>query len=319
MKILVIGGSYFLGGAFTLLASKEHELTLVNRGTYSMMRYGVKEYKADRRDVKALQSIPKEHYDVVVDFCAYEPGDIKLILENIKGVSELTKKYIFISTVDVYERQVGYVKDEHAPLATTRNSGRSGDYIYKKVCLEKELAEACETIGIDYTIIRPSIIYGPNDYSGRVETFIKMASCGIPIKYPKDSKAYFQMVYVKDIVEAILGACKQNKFNGGNAYNICPDEPIRYEEFMQTLSKVSEVPVKLEQITEEQALKEAIDIEGKNMVEILKEATEGKVYLPFPVTQAEHELYVGTRAEKELDIKYTSLLEGMKKTYNCFK
>lgn len=319
MKILVIGGSYFLGGAFTLIASKEHELTLINRGTYSMARYGVKEYKADRRNVKALQSIPKEHYDVVVDFCAYELGDIKLILENIKGVSKLTKKYIFISTVDVYERQVGYIKDEHAPLATTRHIGRNGDYIYKKICLEKELTQVCDTIGIDYTIIRPSIIYGPNDYSGRIEAFIKMASYGIPIKYPKDSKAYFQMVYVKDIVEAILGACKQNKFNGYRAYNICPDEPIHYEEFMQALSKVSEVPVKFEKITEEQAIKEAIDIKGKNMVEILKEAMEGKVYLPFPVTQAEDELYVGTRAEKEFGIKYTSLLEGMKKTYNCFK
>lgn len=319
MKILVIGGSYFLGGAFTLIASKEHELTLLNRGTYSMARYGVKEYKADRRDAKALQSIPEEHYDAVVDFCAYEPRDIKLIVENIKGVSNLIEKYIFISTVDVYKRQVGYVKNEHAPIESTKHRGKNGEYIYKKVCLEKELAKMCDTIGTDYTIIRPSIIYGPNDYSRRVETFIKMASYGIPIRYPKNSKAYFQMVYVKDIVEAILGACKLNRFDGYNAYNICPDEPIHYEEFMQVLSEVSEVPVKLQPISEEQAIKEAIDIEGKNMLEILKEAMEGKVYLPFPVTEEEHELYTGGRAEKEFNIRYTSLLEGMKKTYSCFK
>lgn len=301
MKILVIGGSYFLGGAFTLIASKEHELTLLNRGTYSMARYGVREYKADRRDVKALRSIPADYYDVIVDFCAYEPGDIKLILENVKGLPNLTQKYIFISTVDAYERQVGYVKDEYTPLSTIRYSGENGDYIYKKICLERELSEVCDTMGIDYTIIRPSIIYGPNDYSKRVENFIKMAECRIPIRYPKDAKAYFQMVYVKDVVEAILEVCKVTK---SYAYNVCSNEPIHYEDFMKILSQVSEVPVNLEPI---------------DTAEAIKEAAEGKIYLPFPVTELENELYNGSRAERELGIKYTSLLEGMKKTYKCFK
>ena len=37
MKILVIGGTYFLGRVFTIVASKEnHQLFLLNRGTYSM-------------------------------------------------------------------------------------------------------------------------------------------------------------------------------------------------------------------------------------------------------------------------------------------
>lgn len=319
MKILVIGGSYFLGGAFTLIASKEHELTLINRGTYSMSRYGVKEYKADRRNAKQLQSIPVEHYDAVVDFCAYEPGDIKCVLENIKGISKLTKKYIFISTVDVYQRQVGYIKDEYAPLATTRNSGSKGDYIYKKICLERELKEVCSAIGIDYKIIRPSIIYGPNDYSKRVEVFIKMASYGIPIKYPENAKAYFQMVYVKDIVEAILEVLKLTKSYENYAYNICPDEHINYKEFMQVLTEVSEVQIKLEPISTNEAIKNAISLEETNVIKILEGVVQGKVYLPFPVTEEEYELYVGNRAERQLGIKYTSLREGMKKTYNCFK
>lgn len=301
MKILVIGGSYFLGGAFTLIASKEHELTLLNRGTYSMARYGVREYKADRRDVKMLKSIPADYYDVIVDFCAYEQGDIKLILENVKGLPNLTQKYIFISTVDAYERQVRYVKDEYTPLSTIRYSGENGDYIYNKICLERELSEVCDTMGIDYTIIRPSIIYGPNDYSKRVENFIKMALYGIPIRYPKDAKAYFQMVYVKDVVDVILETCKVTK---SYVYNVCPNEYIHYEDFMKVLSQVSEVPLNFEPI---------------GMEEAIKESAEGKIYLPFPITELENELYNGSRVERELGIKYTSLLEGMKKTYNCFK
>ncbi len=44
MKILIIGGSYFLGRVLTMLSSTKFELTLVNRGRYSMKQFGVKEY-----------------------------------------------------------------------------------------------------------------------------------------------------------------------------------------------------------------------------------------------------------------------------------
>ena len=36
MKILVIGGSYFYGRVFVMLTAPQHEITVVNRGTYSM-------------------------------------------------------------------------------------------------------------------------------------------------------------------------------------------------------------------------------------------------------------------------------------------
>lgn len=299
MKILVIGGSYFLGGAFTLIASKEHELTLINRGTFSMKRYGVTEFQLDRKDVSALQSIPAQYYDAIVDFCAYEPGDIKLILENIKGVPKLTKKYVFISTVDVYERQVGYIKNENTPIAKTRYSGENGEYIYKKICLENELVEICNKKEIEYTIIRPSIIYGPNDYTKRLENFIKMILNGIAIKYPKDTKAKFQLVYVKDVAQATLVACGKTP---SHTYNIC-SKAINYANVMNTLTEIAEIPVILEPINVKQAL---------------EEAKEKKVYLPFPVTEEENEIYDGSKAERELGIQYTSLFDGMKKTYNCF-
>lgn len=301
MKILIIGGSYFLGRAFTMVASKEHELTLLNRGNIPMERYNVSQYKADRRDIERLQKFPNQDYDVVVDFCAYNPGDIRSFVENMPIFPGLIKKYIFVSTVDVYERNVGYVKDENTPLSTTRYGGDIGDYIYGKICLEKELKEVCNRIGINYVIIRPSIIYGPNNYAPRESKFIKMASNGIPIRYPKDAKAKFQMVYVKDVAEAILKACKRTQ---SEEYNICSNEAIGYEEFMKVLSKVSEMPLKLEPISTEEAL---------------NQAAEGKVHLPFPVTEEENEIYDGSKAQQELGIEYTSLLEGIKKAYECFK
>lgn len=43
-NILILGGSYFVGRVFTIMAaSAGHALTLINRGRFSMERYGTKE------------------------------------------------------------------------------------------------------------------------------------------------------------------------------------------------------------------------------------------------------------------------------------
>ena len=69
MKLLVIGGSYFLGRVFVMQAGKEHDVTVVNRGSLSVESLGAKQIKGDRRDA-ALWGKIWEDIDVVVDFCA---------------------------------------------------------------------------------------------------------------------------------------------------------------------------------------------------------------------------------------------------------
>lgn len=51
MKLLVIGGSYFLGRVFLIQAAKLHNITVVNRGTYSVEAFGVQQIKGDRKSV----------------------------------------------------------------------------------------------------------------------------------------------------------------------------------------------------------------------------------------------------------------------------
>ena len=57
-NILILGGSYFVGRVFTIMAaSAGHALTLINRGRFSMERYGTKEeLHFDRHDVQAPRS-----------------------------------------------------------------------------------------------------------------------------------------------------------------------------------------------------------------------------------------------------------------------
>lgn len=297
MKILVLGGSYFLGRVFTIICHKEHNLTLLNRGKFSMQEYGVTEHKLDRHNLDAIKALPKEDYDVIVDFCAYTPGDISSIFDNLQSTF---KKYVFISTADVYSRGNGWLKTENYPLEEKKYQGEIGDYISGKVQLEKELIDCCAEKGISYGILRPSIIYGPYSYEQRESEYIRMIVKNQLIPFPYNAKGKFQMVYVKDVATAILEVAKQE---GNSIYNVCPSEITDYTKFFDTLIKIaseSGFDVKLHYKTVQQFFYKAD-------------------FCPFPLTASETELYDGSKLEKELNISYTSLEEGMKKTFNAFK
>ena len=113
MNILVVGGSYFLGKCFVQMAAEKHQITVFNRGNRPLPLSGITEVKGDRHNPRDIQALHGKSFDVVVDFCAYEKGDIRTLFENLHANF---KQYIFISTCDVYERGLGKLLSEDAPL-----------------------------------------------------------------------------------------------------------------------------------------------------------------------------------------------------------
>lgn len=295
MKILVIGGSYFFGRVFVMLGAKEHEITVVNRGTYSMEEFNVKQVKGDRHDTVLWQQIDG-HFDAIVDFCAYAPGDIATVQDNLPGG---VKQYILISTVDVYERGTGAVKDEKTLLETRRFPGEAGDYIAGKVALEEEIKNACLRHQIAYTVLRPAILYGPYNYAPRESVFIKMAVQAKTLPLFTDADGSFQFIYVKDAAEAVL-KCLGNERTFGQAYNLCQDEILDYGSFFEELRQVS----------------------GEELAEIpmtLAEASDQGMPIPFPATAAETELVSNEKSRAELGMIYTDFRSGMQKTFTAFR
>jgi Nucleoside-diphosphate-sugar epimerases len=290
MKILVIGGTYFLGRIFTMKASKQHQLTLLNRGQYSMKEYGVNEYHFDRHDISSLSKI-KDEYDVIVDFCAYQKDDIKTILDYIT-----TKHYIFISTCDVYIRDNQY-KDETAPLNHILYQGEVGEYINNKVLLENELVEECLKHNVYYTSLRPANIYGPFNYAPRESIFIEMLVQRYPFIQLSDNDGEFQLVYVKDVVKAIIKVIENKAYN--KVYNIVAKEKMNYQKFYKILEEVSST--KIQYITLSS-----------------NEAIEHQYPLPYPIYKEETQLYNGDLIQTELNLQYTPIEIGMKETYEAF-
>lgn len=319
MKILVLGGSYFFGRVFVMEASKEHDITVINRGTYDMEGFGVTQIKGDRNNTDFLKTITGD-YDVLVDFCGYHKGDVSSILDHVPGK---IGHYIFISTVDVYRRGISGYKTEDTPLENRVFPGEAGEYISGKVLLEQELCAVCEEKKIPFTILRPAILYGPFNYAPREGVFIQlMAQQGL-LPRITDADGSFQMVYVKDAAQAVL-KCIGNEKTFGNSYNLCGDETVTYSLLADALWKGAE-RIGKEQRSEMNPGTNGMrneEIPQQEPVKVLlmtvAQAQSQGLPLSFPVTKEETELYSNTRSKEELDMEYISLEEGMARTCKAF-
>lgn len=295
MKILVIGGSYFYGRVFVMLTAQQQEITVVNRGTYSLADMGVEQIKGDRRKPSLWQRISGK-YDVVVDFCAYEPGDIRCVLDNLQAKP---RQYIQISTVDVYRRGIGGYKAEDTPFEDRALPGEAGAYIAGKVALERELRQVCGETGVDWTVLRPGILYGPYNYAPRESAYIQMMVQQQILPRITDADGQFQLVYVKDAAEAVR-QCLCNPLTYGQSYNICVKEPVTYSGLAEVLLRVCDSPVRELSMSVDQAQRQGIP-------------------LPFAVREQETELYDNEKSLRELGLAYTSLEEGVARTFRAFR
>ncbi len=303
MKILVIGGSYFFGRVFVMQAVKEHEITVANRGTYSMAEFGVRQMICDRRDVSVWQAC-REDYDVIVDFCAYEKGDVAKVLQNLSGNAG---QYIFVSTVDVYRRGTGKVKDETAPLEQRALSGDAGAYIAGKVALEQEAAEECAKRGMACTVLRPAILYGPFNYAPREAAYIQRMAQDCILPHITGAAGRFQFAYIGDAAKAV-SRCLGNAKTYGQAYNLCGDEILTYDLFAGELKRAAD----RNGITDGET-------EIREIAVPWEHAMAQGIPLPFPVTEEETELCSNEKSKRDLGMEYTLLTEGMAKTYRAFR
>lgn len=295
-NILIIGGTYFAGRVFSLLAESEgNRVTVINRGTYSMGAGGIRQIRCDRRDRAALQSLSLEaHYDAIVDFCAYEPGDIETLVSLLPCSFD---QYVYISTPDVTVPSPS-VRNEDSQVMSVEPRDEVGLYTWKKLMLEGELKTVLMGSGTGYTIIRPAFIFGPFNYAPRESWYIENIFRNGAVIHPADARGRFNMVYVKDLARAIL-TCVYDSRSRGKTYVISGPEVLDYDSFIAHLRAVA-------------------DREFRTIPVAVSDVISQNLPLPFPLTEEENELFDGSRITEELGFRYTDFRENLRKTYEAF-
>lgn len=239
MKILIIGGTRFLGKYLTeaLLKAKQ-EVTLLNRGTtrntfpfFEDVHWIV----CDRHDKEKLKSSLKNRtFDVVIDTSAYTPEEIELVVEIFR---DRIGKYIFCSSMAVSqnreydERLMLPIRNRRLFPITSNNS-----YAYNKSLIEEYLVEQFDKTGFPFVSLRPAEINGPGEI--REWYYIERIKNGRQkILVPGHGQNLVQPGYIDDIIQGfLLAIVKDNAI--GECFNITGDEIISLNDYIKLIAEV---------------------------------------------------------------------------------
>lgn len=206
MDILILGGTHFVGRHIALaLLAAGHRVTTFTRGiSPDELPAGVERLRGDRDcGPAALDCLEPRRWDACIDVSGYTPRQVRPSAEVLR---ERVARYIFISAVATYgdpvERPVreSHPQVEPAPEDEIRVVGE----------LYARLKVACERIveslyGPRATILRPQIVVGPYDESGRYSYWLNRAeqaangNGAAPMLAPGDGRDHVQFIDVRDV------------------------------------------------------------------------------------------------------------------------
>src|SRR5580765_4394349 len=115
MRILVLGGTRFLGRAFVEAAlARGHELTLFNRGrTNPELHPGVARLAGDRDG--GLAVLAGRTWDAVMDPSGFFP---RVVAASARALAASAGRYLYISSISVYAEPIPRGVDEAGNVAT---------------------------------------------------------------------------------------------------------------------------------------------------------------------------------------------------------
>jgi len=191
MRVLIMGGTRFIGVYLTkVLQEQGHEVVLFNRGNNPPPVEGIQQIHGDRTDIKQLQAaLGKESFDAVFDNNGREVEDTQPLAAIFAGK---VQHFVYVSSAGVYLKSDQMPHIEGDPLdPESRHRG--------KYETEKYLA----TSGLPWTSVRPTYIYGPQNYNDLEAWFFDRIVRDRPIPIPGNGLHLTQFGHVEDLAKAM--------------------------------------------------------------------------------------------------------------------
>jgi 2'-hydroxyisoflavone reductase len=212
--ILILGGTGFLGPHVVDAArARGHTVTLFNRGkTHPKLYPDVEKLQGDR-DGK-LDALAGRSWDAVVDTSGYVPRIVKLSAELL---APKVKHYVFISTVSVYAKNDKVGADETS--AVGKLADPATEDVAKHYGALKAACEAtCEAVMPGRVAnIRPGLIVGPLDPTGRFSHWPARMAEGGEVLAPGDGTTPTQLIDGRDLGAWIVKVIEQQTTGVFNA------------------------------------------------------------------------------------------------------
>jgi 2'-hydroxyisoflavone reductase len=195
-SILVLGGTGFLGPhVVTSALARGHTVTLFNRGkTHPGLFPGVEKLRGDR-DGK-LEALAGRTWDAVVDPSGYVP---RIVKQSAELLAPSVGHYVFISTISVYARNDVVGADESLAVATIADP--TNEDVKTNYGALKALSERAAEAAMPGRVanLRPGLIIGPGDPTGRFSHWPTRLAAGGEVLAPGDGKTPVQYIDGRDL------------------------------------------------------------------------------------------------------------------------
>lgn len=257
MRLLILGGTSFLGRHLTEQAlDRGFDVTLFNRGQTNPGLYaGATEIHGDRK--KDLSELDGLSFDSVIDPSGYLPRDVEAAATFLKPN---VPHYVFISSVSAYEDPGAPNIDEESAAfpynPALESETEMTPEIYGPLKAECE-RRATAIYGDDALIIRPGLIVGRYDKTGRFSYWLQRIRQGGDVATPDVPDAPVQFLDAHDLAAWTLDLCERK--TGGTINAIGPAAPMIFHELMQALKPTAPPGTKLVAIEEGFLLDQGID------------------------------------------------------------
>jgi 2'-hydroxyisoflavone reductase len=253
LDMLFLGGTGFLGPHQVEYAlARGHRVTLFNRGRSAPSIFAKRaEILLGDRDknvgagLSALQG--DRRWDVVVDNSGYVPRHVSDSLELLK---DRAGRYMYVSTVAVYDFSRGPNFQETSPLAsapqpdTEEVTGKTYGPL-KAECDRRVQA----VLGQRATIVRPTYIVGPGDDTDRFTYWVDRVARGGEILAPPYPADEIQWIDVRDLCPWIIDLAERDQAGIYNAAG--PAKASNWQQMLQPLTRLSSTPVQFKWATPE--------------------------------------------------------------------
>ena len=238
MRTLVIGGTRFLGRAIVeRLLANGHEVTLLNRGESGPALFpDVPRLTMDRAAISA-DALGAGAWDAAIDTCAYYPGEIEQTVAALRGK---VGRYALVSTGSVYPELRPYPLREDGPMAEcTPEQARDTSmetYGARKAECERVLRRLGAEAGMTVFIGRPTVVYGPHDYTDRLHFYLESVRRG-RVTLPDDGMSVFHLIYAPDLAWLFVRMTEAPADLAG-VYNVAATELYSLRELVNEAAKV---------------------------------------------------------------------------------
>jgi len=203
MRLLVLGGTVFLSRAVAADAvARGHDVTCAARGTSGSVPDGARLVEVDR-----TAGLPADlgEFDAVVDV-ARHPSWVRSAV-----AAQPSAHWVFVSTVNVYA-------DDTTPGGTPASLPLV-EAIEEDVDLKEQpeaygpMKVACERAVLDVAasamVMRPGLIVGPGDPTGRFSYWPRRLAAGGEVLAPGDPADLMQVADVRDLAAWAVTACER--------------------------------------------------------------------------------------------------------------